>query len=211
MMFGKWMTFLTSIVCAIYGIAPDEINMESFKTTAGGLNGNDTEEKLAHSADKGLRPLLSYFEDTFSDYIVADFSDKFVFRWTGLDEEDEKQKFERQKLILKVNELRAMDSLDPITEAWGEAPLNPSLIGAWQAEQQQGQEDYGQPGADGHAVAPGDGDDEQQDDGPKDFGDGGEQDFGDAPASDGSVPADPNSDPADLAKSFGLPVFRIEA
>jgi hypothetical protein len=212
MAFAKWLTFLTSIACAIYGISPDEINMEAFSTRNSGLSGNDTEEKLAHSADKGLRPLLSYFEDLFTDYIVSDFSDQFVFRWTGLDEEDEKQRFERQKLILTVNELRAMDSLEPIEEQWGSAPLNPSLIGPWQAEQQQGQEDYGQPGADGQAEA-GDGGGEQQDDqggGAPDFGDGGDQDFGDAPAGDGSVPADPNGDPADFAKSFGLPVFRVE-
>jgi hypothetical protein len=211
MMFGKWMTFLTSIACAIYSISPDEINFESFKTTAGGLSGDDTEEKLSNSKDKGLRPLLSYCEDTFSDFIVADFSDKYVFRFTGLDEEDEKQAFERNKLILTVNEMRAQDSLEPITEAWGDAPLNPSLISAWQAEQQQGQEDYGQPGADGQAQP---GDYDQQ---PKDFGDGGKQDFGDTPADDGSVPADPNQVPAadgdqsEMQKAFGLPVFVVDA
>src|SRR3546814_7415229 len=29
MMFSKWMTFLASMICAIYGIAPDELNFES--------------------------------------------------------------------------------------------------------------------------------------------------------------------------------------
>lgn len=206
MMFGKWMTFLTSIVCAIYGTTPDEINMESFRTTAGGLNGSDTEEKLTSSKDKGLRPLLSYFEDLFSDYIISDFSDKYVFRWTGLDEEDEKQRFERQKLTMTVNELRAQDSLPAITEPWGDAPLNPSLIGPWQAAQEQAGQDFGQPGADGEAAA---GDDDDQG-GPQDFGDGDDKDFGDGQQDDGTVPADPNTDPAELQKSFGLPIFRIE-
>jgi hypothetical protein len=213
MMFGKWMTFLTSIACAIYSISPDEINFESFRTTAGGLNGNDTEEKLAHSSDKGLRPLLSYCEDTFSDFIVADFSDKYVFRFTGLDEEDEKQKFERQKLVLTVNEMRAQDGLEPITEDWGDAPLNPSLLSAWQAEHQQGQEDFGNPGADGQAAAGDDqqGQDNQQGGGAQDFGDDQQMDFGDGAPDDGSVPADPNTDPAELQKSFGLPVFVVDA
>jgi hypothetical protein len=210
MAFGKWMTFLTSIACAIYGIAPDEINFESFRTTAGGLNGTDTEEKIANSKDLGFFPLLHYCKETFTDYIVADFSDKYEFHFTGLDEEDEKQKFERQKLTLTVNEMRAQDSLDPIKAAWGDAPLNPSLISAWQAEQQQGQEDYGQPGADGEAQ-PGDGGagDKQ----PPDFGDGQDEaaDFGDGGQDDGSVPADPNTDPAEMQKAFGLPVFVVEA
>ncbi len=210
MAFAKWMTFLTSIICAIFGIGPDEINFESFSSKNGGIgNGNDTEEKLASSKDKGLHPLLSYFEDEFSDYIVSDFSDDLVFRFTGLTEEDEDKKFERQKLTLTVNEMRALDSLDEIPEAWGNAPINPSLLGAWQAEQQAGQEDFGTPGPDGEAQ-PAQGDDQ-----PQDFGDGGKQDFGDNPT--GAVAANPNSDPAassaggdDMAKAYGLSILSIE-
>lgn len=210
MQFAKWTSFLTSVSCAIYGIAPDEINIESFSAKTGGIgSGNDTEEKLASSKDKGLRPLLSYFENLFSDFIVADFSDKYVLRFTGLDEEDEKQQFERKKLVLTVNEMRAEDGYDEIKEGWGDAPLNPSLIGAWQAEQQQGQEDYGTPGADGEATpAPDAGDGDGADKGGQDFGgDDGQQDFG-TPADDGADPAQPEGD---MQKSFGLPVFVVEA
>lgn len=208
MMFSKWMIFLTSIVCAIYSIAPDEINFESFSTKTSGIGGaSDTDEKLANSKDKGLRPLLSYFENTFSDFIVADFDDKYVFRFTGLDEEDEKQQFERKKLIMTVNELRAEDNMDKVAASWGDAPLNPSLIGAWQAEQQQGQEDYGTPGAaDGNAEAP--------DQGGEDFGGDDEQDFGQP---SGQQDAEPQQDEQkqqpegqDFGKAFGLPVFVIE-
>ena len=204
MMFAKWMTFLTSIACAIFGIDPGEINFESFSTKTGGLNnGDNTEEKFTASHDDGLVPLLRYFENVFSDYIVADFSEKYVFRFTGLDDKDEKQKFEEDKLVLKVNEMRAARGYDEIKEAWGEAPLNPSLIGPWQAEQQAGQEDFGDPSQpDGQAVP--------QDDGSgQDFGDGGEQDFGDAPQQDDDgqqVGEDP-----EMAKSFGLPIFKVDA
>lgn len=206
MMFGKWMTFLTSIACAIFGIGPDEINFESFSSKNGGLgNGNDTEEKMASSKDKGLRPLLSYFEDMFTDYIVSDFSEDYVFRFTGLDEEDEASRAKRDELCDTVNEMRARDNKPAITEVWGDAPLNPSLLGAWQAEQQAGQEDFGTPGADGDA-APADG----SAPGPHDFGDqgGDKPDFGDNPA--GAVAADPVQDPAEMSKAFGLPVFSIE-
>lgn len=210
MAFSKWMTFLTSIVCAIYGIGPDEINFESFSSKNGGLSGgNDTEEKLASSKDKGLRPLLSYFEDLLTDFVVADFSDKYVLRFTGLDEEDEKQVFERKKLILTVNELRAESNLDKITEGWGDAPLNPSLIGAWQAEQQQGQEDYGTPGAADGEGAHGDGGEEDY----GDAGDGGE-DYGSVPQDDAGAqpPAEQpeGQDEQPLGKSFGLPIYQVE-
>jgi hypothetical protein len=167
-MFGKWMTFLTSIICAIYGMAPDEINFESFTTGTSSLSGNDTEEKLINSKDKGLRPLLAHYEDLFSDYIVAEFGDKYVFRWAGLDEKDPKQLWDEEKTLSTFNEARADRGQDPIKQVWADAPLNPNLIGPWMQENMGQQE-----------PAPGD----------------------DAPA---------KKDKEDLAKSFGMPVFRIE-
>lgn len=145
-MFAKWMTFLTSIICAIYGIAPDEINFESFTAGTSSLSGSDTEEKLINSKDKGMRPLLAHFEDLFSDYIVSEFGEKYCFRWTGLDEEDPKDVWDQQKTLLTVNEARKARGWDELKEDWGNAPLNPSLMGAYQASQQVASEDYGQPG-----------------------------------------------------------------
>lgn len=205
-MFAKWMTFLTSIICAIYGIAPDEINFESFTAGTSSLSGSDTEEKLANSKDKGLRPLLAYFENMFSDFIISEFSPNYVFRWTGLDEEDEKTVFERKKLTMTWNEMRAEDKLDKIPGKIGDAPMNPTLISVWQQENQpQEEQDFGQPGQ-GQPGAPGE--DAQ----------GGGNDFGD-PGEDGAAGADfgkPGDDAAapdageDMGKSFGLPVFTID-
>lgn len=208
-MFARWMTLLASIVCAIYGIAPDEINFESFSAAGtSSLSGSDTEEKLVHSKDKGLLPLLSYLEGTISEYVIGEFSDKYEFQFTGLDEEDKKTVFERKKLTMTVNEMRAEDGLDKAEGKWGDAPLNPSLVGAWQQEAMPPQEDYGQPQQGGN-LPPGDGGGDGQD-----FGDEGEgaQDFGDpndqpqdGGQSDQGQPATP-----DMAKAFGLPVFRIQ-
>ena len=117
-MFAKWMTFLTSIICAIYGIAPDEINFESF--TAGNtsaLSGSDTEEKLINSKDKGLRPLLAHLEDLFSDYIVQEFGDKYVFRWTGLDDLAPEQAWVEEQALSTVNEARKARNMESPTRA----------------------------------------------------------------------------------------------
>lgn len=215
MYFSKWMTFLVSIICAIYGMGPDEINFEAFTSGKSSLSGSDTEQKLADSKEKGLRPLMTYFENLISDFVVSDFSDKYVFRWTGLDEEDPKELFERKKLTMTVNEMRAEDNLQKVTEKWGEAPLNPSLIGAWQQEAmpqpgaEGGPEDFGQP--EGGTEAPpedqyGEPGDEDDDEAPAD-GDG---DFGDAPAGAGAD--DEIGKPDDeLGKSFGLPpIYSLE-
>jgi hypothetical protein len=211
MMFSKWMTFLASLICAIYSIAPDEINFESF--TAGntsGLSGDDTEEKLANSKDKGLKPLLSYYSDLFTDYVVAEYGDKYAFFWNGLEDTDQKQAFEEIKLCGTVNELRAERGEDEITEPWGDAPLNPSLIAVWQQGQQQ---DYGQPGEAPPGGPPDDG-----------FGSPGEEEGGEpggdpnqepegapppaaaGPSAQGGNPPPP---PEAMGKAFGLPIYAV--
>ena len=195
MYFAKWMTFLTSIICAIYSIAPDEINFESFSSgNSSRLAGNDTSEKLAFSKDKGLRPLLGYFESMLSDYVIGDFGDNFVFRFVGLDPEDNAQRWEKQKLASTWGELRAEIGRRPTKTPLDDAPLNPSLIGPWQQAQQQAQQDFGQePGGDPGQGNPGQGD--QQ-------GDGQEQGGGDA-ADEQGEPG--NGQPGSREGDFGKP------
>lgn len=204
-MFAKWMTFLTSIICAIYGIAPDEINFESFTAGTHGLSGSDTEEKLINSKDKGLRPLLTHFEDLFSDYIVSEFSDKYVFRWSGLDEKKPEQLWMEETSLLTVNEARAARNWEEIKEDWGNAPLNQTLMPAWMAaKQQQAMDEQG----------------DQQPGDQKTGGEGSKGDQGDDPDKaafqkllDGGAkrkPAGQDDNGDEMAKAFGLPVFRIE-
>ena len=204
-MFAKWMTFLTSIICAIYGIAPDEINFESFTAGTSSLSGSDTEEKLINSKDKGLRPLLSHFEDLFSDYIVSEFSDKYVFRWSGLDEKDEQQVWDEEKTLLTVNEARKARNWDEIKEDWANAPLNQTLMQAWMAGKQQeaiAQQGMPQPGgnADADADAGGDGDQ----------GDNPDKAAFQKLLDEGAERQKAGQGDEDMAKSFGFPAFRIE-
>jgi hypothetical protein len=201
-MFAKWMTFLTSIICAIYGIAPDEINFESFTSGTSSLSGSDTEEKLVNSKDKGLRPLLSHFEDLFSDYVVSEFGDKYCFRWTGLDEEDPQTQWDKAKTLMTWNEARkSFLNLDAMPDDVGDAPLNPVLSGAWQQSQQAKGEDYGDPTQGG---APGEQDEDQQADGEQDQ----EPGAGEQPE-DGMFDDGGDNGP-EMQKSFGLPVFTVE-
>lgn len=151
MHFSKWMTFLVSVICAIYGMSPAEINFDSF---SGGntspLGGSDTAEKLAASKDSGLRPLMAYLESLLSDYLIADFSDSLVFRWAGLDETDEAQRLDIRKTILTVNEMRAEEGYEAMDGPLGEAPVNPTLAGIWlqlsQSGGSPGEEEGGEPG-----------------------------------------------------------------
>jgi hypothetical protein len=182
MMFSKWMTFLTSLICAIYGMSPDEINFESFAASRSSLSGADTAEKLADSKDKGLRPLMSHLESVFSDFIVAEFGEKFCFRWTGLDEEDQDKRHELRKLVLTVNEVRAQEGYEAMKGPLGDAPLNPSLTGVWMQQMQAQQpEDFGTPDDQGSMPQNTSESDEAgqgQDQGARDGAQGREGDFG---------------------------------
>lgn len=197
-MFAKWMTFLTSIICAIYGIAPDEINFESFTSGARPLSGSDTEEKLINSKDKGLRPLLSHFEDLFSDYIVSEFSDKYVFRFSGLDEKEKGQAWDEEKTLLTVNEARKARNWEELKEDWGNAPLNQSLMQAWMLDKQ-----------------PMDGKPPEMSGGEGKEADGDQGDNPDKAAfqkllDEGAERQKAGQGDEDMAKSFGFPAFRIE-
>lgn len=173
MYFSKWMTFLTSISCAIYGMSPAEINFDSFTGgSTSALSGSDTAEKLAASKDSGLRPLLSYFESVFTDYIVSEYSDNFVFRWTGLDPDDADKKHELKKMVLTVDEIRAEEGYQKHEDPdIGNAPVNQTLMGVYMNKMQaaqggdpesgEGQDGQGDFGAQGGAGGP-------------DFGDAGE-------------------------------------
>jgi hypothetical protein len=214
MAFGKWLTFLTSVACAIYGISPEEIAMESFAAQKSGLAGSDTEERITSSNDKGLRPLLAYFENTISDYVIRSFSPQYVFRFVGLDADDESQRFEMRKLVLKVDEARALEGFDPWggPTGLGDAPLNPTLMTAWQAAQQQAgeQEDFGQP-PNGDKDAPGGADDKSAD-GAKADGEPGDQQAGKPDFGKPAGAADFGKRPAggeDMGKAFGLPDLNI--
>ena len=133
-MFAKWMTFLTAIICAIYGIAPDEINFESFTAGTSSLSGSDTEEKLINSKDKGLRPLLSHFEDVITDFIISDFSDKYEFHWTGLDEKDPQQAWIEEQALRTTNEARKARGWEELKEDWANAPLNSVTMQPYMAQ-----------------------------------------------------------------------------
>lgn len=200
MAFGKWLTFLTSVSCAMFGVAPEEISMESFATTSRGLGGNDTEEKLVSANDKGLVPLLGFFEDVISDYVLNPFSPQYMFRFKGLDDEDQQQRWERQKLSLTWNEMRSIDGMDPIEGPLGDAPLNQVLTGLWAQAEGIGQpdEDFGDPDEAGDEP-PGASGEDDPDQGSRDAKP--EQQAEEAEAPDAEM---------GKALDFGLPVYAIE-
>jgi hypothetical protein len=146
------MSFLTSIACALYSIAPEEINFDSFSSQSSQLGGADPETKIEASKDKGLRPLLSHYEAKLSDFMISDFSDHLCFRFVGLDAEDPKQKWEEDKTAMTWGELRMRRGDPPLEDKSLESmPVNSAFIAPWQMKMQmqmQAEQAKQQPGPD---------------------------------------------------------------
>ena len=189
MLFSKWITLLVSIICATYGMSPEEISFESFAAQKSAMSGNDTEEKITNAHNNGFHPNLAFYEATISDYLISEFDEgRFCFRWTGTKPEDEAWKREAKKLSLTVDELRAEEGNKPFPiPGVGALPINPSLIGPAMQLSGAGKEggDFGggpapPGGADFGGAAPQPGPDygeEEEEEGGDDAG-GGESDNG---------------------------------
>lgn len=145
MYFSKWMVLLTSIVCSVYGMDPAEVYSESFSAGKSSLSGSDMAERLADARDTGLEPLMSYIQDTMTNYIIARITPDYVLRFVGIQPGDLDKQHEVDKLVLTANEMREKHGTEATTEAWGDMPLNPALQQAAMGAQQPGGE---QPGGD---------------------------------------------------------------
>jgi len=180
MEFEKWMNYLINIACAVYQIDPAEINFPNRGSEGGGLGDGGIEDRLKHSKDKGLRPLLRFVESLINKHLVSKFDQRYVFSFVGMDSKSEKEIVElnaqRVKVYKTVNEIRKEEGL-PKLEG-GDIILDPTYIQylAQQAQaemmKQQGGEGGmpGMPGGEGQDENNGD-DEEEDDDGQFDWQD----------------------------------------
>lgn len=118
--FEGWLRYLIKMICAIYQIDPQEIGvgLKEEGGSGGGLSGDNTEEKLTHSKEKGLEPLMRHIENYVNESILINYDDRFIFKFTGTDGESDKAVLERQKiegeLFKTVNEIRDEHALQPL-------------------------------------------------------------------------------------------------
>lgn len=139
--------------CAIYQIDPSEINFD-LRGSAGGqqpvfMGNNEAQQKI--SKDRGLKPLLRFFEDGLNRHIVHRIDPEFELAFVGLDAKSEEQSIElRQKQGMThttINELRELDDLPPIPH--GDIVANPTYVNYLsqkEAAEQQGGVAGGMPG-----------------------------------------------------------------
>jgi hypothetical protein len=134
----KWITFLVSLMCALYGMDPVELAMEAFTSKQSSLSGKDTSEKLQSSHDRGFIPLMLWLQAQLNTRLVSQYTSKYAIGWVGLFPADLEARQERQKLVLTVNEMRELDGVDEHPDPdIGAAPVNPVHMSVFSLKLQQ--------------------------------------------------------------------------
>lgn len=149
MEFAEWMNFLIKVSCAIYQIEPTEINFVFGATgQTQSMFQSGTENRVKHSKDKGLRPLLRAHQRWLNRYVLWQIDPDFSLYFTGLDPKDVGQEVDLQqkkvKFLMTVDEARAEEDLEPLPDGKGEVILDPTWL-----QYAQGKEMADQEGAEG--------------------------------------------------------------
>ena len=101
MEFQQWVEFLMIMFCAVYTIDPSELGF-NFKQASQMFGQDGQKQRLDHSRNKGLKPLLAFVQKVISKYIVSEIDPEFEFVFTGIDLEDEETKIKNIDLALKA-------------------------------------------------------------------------------------------------------------
>ena len=151
MEYSSWMEYLIKQTCAIYSIDPSEIGWDISRSggNAGLFEGNQA-ERLQHSKDKGLYPMLKFIQRKINKYIVSQINPEFEFVFMGLNgmtvEQELEQDIKKLNSFMTVNEIRRKYDLPEIEES-GEVIENSIFYQNLQAnkmrEQQEQQQEQG--------------------------------------------------------------------
>lgn len=148
MEFSKYQEYLIKIACAVYKISPFEIGFDIAGASSGSkLGGASNEYYLRYSKEKGLKPLLKFYERIINRFILPDIdenSSEFELVFVGMDDNSPEKEAELDAKILSsgarsLEEVRAMRGLGKPKE--GDMFLNPVYQQALAAKQAQAQQE----------------------------------------------------------------------
>jgi hypothetical protein len=170
MEFSAWFEFLIKVACAIYRIDPAEVN---FPLSGGSeqkamFEGNN-EARLKHSKDKGLRPLIKFYQRKLNKYVINRINPAYELVFVGLENDDPTTDIDRDTKMaasfMTVDEIRLRRGLEPLGEEGGGNVIENAVwmqnkMGAQQMAMQQqqggdqgdGQDYYGNGGEDPNGV-----------------------------------------------------------
>ena len=143
MEYSSWMEYLIKLACAIYSIDPTEIGWDISRSSGNtGLFEGSEKDRLQHSKDKGLYPLLKFIQRQINKYIVEQINPDFEFVFMGLNgmsiADELELDIKKVNSFQTVNEIREKYELPALD--YGDVPENSILVQAKNAAQMQQQQ-----------------------------------------------------------------------
>lgn len=131
MEYSSWIEYLIKIACAVYSIDPSEIGWDISRSNGnGGLFEGSQDQRLKHSKDKGLYPLLKFLQRKLNKYIVEQINPDYELVFVGLNgltiEEELKMDIDKVNSFMTVNEAREKYEMKPLEG--GDAPNNSAFL-----------------------------------------------------------------------------------
>ena len=148
MEYTSWMEYLIKLACAIFSIDPTEIGWDISRSNGNsGLFESSEADRLQHSKDKGLYPILKFLQRKINKYIVEQINPEYEFVFMGLNGMtiDKELEMDIKKLgnFMTVNEVRSKWGL-PDMEVAGDIIENSVFWQAYnQTKQQEQQQEQG--------------------------------------------------------------------
>lgn len=119
MEFNSWMEYLIKLACAIYSIDPTEIGWDISRSGGNsGLFEGSQAERLQHSKDKGLYPILKFIQRKINKYIVEQINPEFEFVFMGLNGMTIDKELE-----MDVKKINSFATINEIREKWDMKPI----------------------------------------------------------------------------------------
>ena len=141
MEYSSWMEYLIKLACAIYSIDPTEIGWDISRSGGNsGLFEGSQAERLQHSKDKGLYPILKFIQRKINKYIVEQINPDFEFVFMGLNgmtiEKELEMDIKKIGSFATINEIREKWDMNPIEET-GDIIENSVFYQAFNSKKQQ--------------------------------------------------------------------------
>jgi hypothetical protein len=142
MEYNSWIEYLIKLTCAIYSIDPSEIGWDISRSTGNsGLFESSQADRLQHSKDKGLYPILKFIQRKINKYIIEPLNPEYEFVFMGLNgmtiEQELKMDIQKLQGFQTINEIRQKWDLPEIEGDEGNLIENSVYFQAYNQRKQQ--------------------------------------------------------------------------
>jgi len=118
MEYSQWNEYLIKVGCATFSISPEEVGFAGTSSSANTVFESNNENKVKHSKDKGLYPLLKFYQNRLNRYIIERIDPEYNIRFVGMDAMSK-----AEELDAAVKKVSNYMTLDEVREEMGHEPL----------------------------------------------------------------------------------------